>query len=928
MKMKSQRNSNHRINFKLNNYEDLFNWINSLGVPLIKNVNKINDLKDGEIFIKLLKYYFQLNKQKYYFTILNSILMNENIIEKMKIVLRIMSQLTDNDEIISRIDLFRKNIYYFLSKDEYILELLFYVQYLYQKNNFNENKIDNHYNIKSNIISYKKNVYNSCDRDLNKKRLINNFYDYNEYKRIIVNDGLNNNEDYKTRENSNRKELKNLNSSNNNSILQKEYLKSKMNSIKPKKRTEISTNYFYLLNNYKNDTNTQRSHNINSNNQDLNSKQMNDSKINLTDITNNQDEKTTNLNKNTKIKNQNKTKKNTSITERGTEREEKLKDLDFLNKFNQIDGYLSKKLSKKRYYNYKPNIYKPISNIVKNDDHKIIEKINLKHSNISENTEEPNINYLIGIFHKDKMNFFDGKEELNKYKITKLTNPVIFEENKLNKINPKVYNFKEDLNKNKYINKNINKHTIDYKDNSNNILDDYMNKNEVVKPLKRNSDLEYEYHKRNNKDNNLDMKNNNNKYNEIKSLINNIEPTKRKYLSRQNSILWDLNKKMPDDLNNVIDDNNNKKEIIPHSNSLCNIYKNSNKYNYDIKKNDDKKNNKKFDKNNQIKNIKQIDKNNIILWLLYLKLIKKEEANTILIPQYISDGILLCDIINKCENDNKITDIFREMPSKEEALINIKKALDFLKNLENFPNRHVFDNELIFEIDDQTIWELLDDILTYYSDLNGYHKEFKEEVDSANDLNKFEELIDSNKNSLSRNIQKKLNQKNKFNFNINDSYNFKKNKKINNNIHKYNKSVMDDIDYKFKNDYFLEKNISHPHAHHRNLSNDFQSNDMNKGYFYYVNELKNYFDKNKQNNFKSNDLTQKEESILKNRQDNQRLMNINRSLYFNYDGNIDNIDIIDKAKYYKNKNININANNKNLKITYNYTEFDKIKIIN
>jgi kinetochore protein NDC80 len=326
------------------------------------------------------------------------------------------------------------------------------------------------------MISRKKNTYNSCDRNLNKKRLINNFYDYNEYKRVIVNDAINNNDDYKTRENSNRKELKSLNSSNNNSKLENEYCKSKMNSIKPKRRTEISTNYFYLLNNkYKNGVNTQKNLNINSNNQNLNSIQMNDSKNNITDIINIQDEKTNNITiKNGKQKNINKTKKNISNTERG-EREGKIKNLDILNKFNQVDGYLSKKLSKKRYYNYKPNIYKPI---VKNDDHKKMEKINLKPNNISENIEEPNINYLIGIFHKDKMNFFDGKEELNKYKIMKLTNPVIFEDNNLNKINPRCSNIKEELNKNKYTKKKINNQTIDFIDDSNNIFNNYMKKNE------------------------------------------------------------------------------------------------------------------------------------------------------------------------------------------------------------------------------------------------------------------------------------------------------------------------------------------------------------------------------------------------------------------------------------------------------------------
>lgn len=91
---------------------------------------------------------------------------------------------------------------------------------------------------------------------------------------------------------------------------------------------------------------------------------------------------------------------------------------------------------------------------------------------------------------------------------------------------------------------------------------------------------------------------------------------------------------------------------------------------------------------------------------------------------------------------------------------------------------------------------------------------------------------------------------------------------------------------------------------------------MNKDYFYYVNELKNYFDKNKQDKLKSNEFIQKEESILKNKQDDQRLMNINSSLYFNYNDDANNIDIIDKAKYYKN------INNKKSKIAYNYTDFE------
>ena len=68
LKSNENKNNNNLFNIKdiLKKYEELLIWINSIDSPLFKNVKNVEDLKDGNIFIHLLKYYFQQNKQKYY----------------------------------------------------------------------------------------------------------------------------------------------------------------------------------------------------------------------------------------------------------------------------------------------------------------------------------------------------------------------------------------------------------------------------------------------------------------------------------------------------------------------------------------------------------------------------------------------------------------------------------------------------------------------------------------------------------------------------------------------------------------------------------------------------------------------------------------------------------------------------------------------
>ncbi len=75
---------------------------------------------------------------------------------------------------------------------------------------------------------------------------------------------------------------------------------------------------------------------------------------------------------------------------------------------------------------------------------------------------------------------------------------------------------------------------------------------------------------------------------------------------------------------------------------------------------------------------REINKEKIFLWLYNLNLIDGSQTNIINLPQLISDGKLLCDIINLYEDkNNQIENISSEVSIKENALMNIKKV--FLK---------------------------------------------------------------------------------------------------------------------------------------------------------------------------------------------------------------------------------------------------------
>ena len=166
MDLKSNEKINNNISDISKKYEEILLWINSIDSSLCKNVKNVEDLKDGNIFIDLLKYYFQQNKQRHYEGLLNSAIRNKSSIEKMKIIFKIFLQLTNNNEINSRLHFFQNDINKFLRTNELLMELVLYIKYLYKKNIYNGNKL-----------------YNNKEKDLKKNFNKNNsFYNYKHKK--------------------------------------------------------------------------------------------------------------------------------------------------------------------------------------------------------------------------------------------------------------------------------------------------------------------------------------------------------------------------------------------------------------------------------------------------------------------------------------------------------------------------------------------------------------------------------------------------------------------------------------------------------------------------------------------------------------------------------------------------------------------------
>ena len=125
-----------------NKFKKYFSWIKSFDIPLSKSCSNINDLRNGDIFLELLKYYFKnIKKNQNNLLLINSANKSKSSIEKMNLVLEILSKLTNNNKIKSRLEEYHSNINEFLKRDDLMFEFLMFFIYIIEQNKNNNNRI-------------------------------------------------------------------------------------------------------------------------------------------------------------------------------------------------------------------------------------------------------------------------------------------------------------------------------------------------------------------------------------------------------------------------------------------------------------------------------------------------------------------------------------------------------------------------------------------------------------------------------------------------------------------------------------------------------------------------------------------------------------------------------------------------------------------
>ena len=530
------------------------------------------------------------------------------------------------------------------------------------------------------------------------------------------------------------------------------------------------------------------------------------------------------------------------------------------------------------------------SNLIKEENKTNSEQNNQEYE-INKNEILNNYMHQPPIFNNFKTKEINEDNNLEEENIEKYFNRI----NKLN-INEKL-KFLNNDNKNKNI----------FKSDKNNFKNKIDEENKEKDERKVNIFKMYEnekirYKKMNVKNNKI--KNNRKSFKKI--LINNIKPKQKDEKRRRNS--FQIN---PQKIKN--------KGLNYSRNDIEKQIKKSNSYFI-------KPNYKIFEEiinNNNINKTELIgtrEKEKIYNWLINLNIIKRENINIIKLPEVISDGVLLCNIINTFESkESQIIDILTDITIKENALININKALQHLNEIKDFPKNNISDNESIFEIDDNTIWGLLSDIYNYYSKKMNINltPDYEKIGNSIKESNKSNEKVVSFNNEKSK-IEN-------LNLIFNDSNN--RINKINNKKDISFKNVKYQKNYSQKNIKSYYSNIINKGyiSNEEHINNFYKMNNLKKenpkiknderiesvrlvnnkrhekNYFYYVNSLKSTLEQSRQQG----------KTLINNN------INLSNDDYTRYSKNNDEYNIINNNNLYFNYSNNIYFNN-NRKIRYSY----------
>ena len=116
-------------------------------------------------------------------------------------------------------------------------------------------------------------------------------------------------------------------------------------------------------------------------------------------------------------------------------------------------------------------------------------------------------------------------------------------------------------------------------------------------------------------------------------------------------------------------------------------------------------------------------KTKIYNWLIDIGIIKEKLISMNSIPNICINGVLLCDLVNRCEGrEERIKGIIRKTTTRSQIQVNINKVLFYLRSIEKFSSKHLWSGNEIAKGNKIVIWELLNDIFIYYAKRKGYTK--------------------------------------------------------------------------------------------------------------------------------------------------------------------------------------------------------------
>ena len=112
-------------------------------------------------------------------------------------------------------------------------------------------------------------------------------------------------------------------------------------------------------------------------------------------------------------------------------------------------------------------------------------------------------------------------------------------------------------------------------------------------------------------------------------------------------------------------------------------------------------------------------KTKVYNWLVEIGIIKEKIISIEQLPSICINGVLLCDLINRCEGrEEKIKGIIRKTTTRSQIQVNINKVLDYLRSIEKFSSHHLWSGSEIAKGDRKVIWELLDELCSFYGKQN------------------------------------------------------------------------------------------------------------------------------------------------------------------------------------------------------------------